>query len=64
MKSNPSYFMFTFLSVQTVPQFNYACIVWDNCSGTFSNMLENLHLEAIRIILGPKTYIKNLDFAN
>ena len=27
-------------------------IVWDNCSGTLSNMLENLHLEAIRIIVG------------
>ena len=33
-------------------QFDYADIVWDNCSGTLSNMLENLHLEAIRIILG------------
>ena len=35
-----------------VPQFDYADIVWDNCSGTLSNMLENLHLEAIRITLG------------
>ena len=35
-----------------LPQFDYSDIVWDNCSGTFSNMLENLHLEAIRIILG------------
>ena len=35
-----------------LPQFVYADIVWDNCSGTLSNMLENLHLEAIRIILG------------
>ena len=35
-----------------LPQFDYADIVWDNCSGTLSNMLENLHLEAIRIILG------------
>ena len=33
-------------------QFNYADIVWDNSSGTLSNMLENLRLEAIRIILG------------
>ena len=52
-----------------LPQFDYADIVWDNCSGTLSNMLENLHLEAIRIILGavtgtsPKISIKNLDFA-
>ena len=52
-----------------LPQFDYADIVWDNCSGTLSNMLENLHLEAIRIILGAvrgtrheKLY-KNLDFA-
>ena len=35
-----------------LPQFDYADIVWDNCSGTLSNMLENLHLEAIRIIIG------------
>ena len=35
-----------------LPQFDYADIVWDNCSGTLSNMLENLHLEATRIILG------------
>jgi len=35
-----------------LPQFDYADIVWDNCSGTLSNMLENLHLEAIRIIVG------------
>ena len=35
-----------------LPQFDYADIVWDNSSGTLSNMLENLHLEAIRIILG------------
>ena len=25
-----------------LPQFDYADIVWDNCSGTLSNMLENL----------------------
>ena len=35
-----------------LPQFDYADIVWDNCSGTLSNMLENLHLEAIIITLG------------
>ena len=35
-----------------LPQFDYADIVWDNCSGTLLNMLKNLHLEAIRIILG------------
>ena len=35
-----------------LPQLDYADIVWDNCSGTLSNMLENLHLEAIRINIG------------
>ena len=35
-----------------LPQFDYADIVWDNCSGTLSNMLEHLPLEAIRIIKG------------
>ena len=35
-----------------LPQLDYADIVWDNCSGTLSNVLENLHLEDIRIILG------------
>ena len=32
--------------------FDYADIVWDNCTDTQSKMLENLHLEAIRIIIG------------
>ena len=31
-----------------LPQFDYADIVRDKCSGTPSNMLENLHLETIR----------------
>ena len=35
-----------------LPQFDYADIVWDNCTDTQSKMLENLHLEAIRIIIG------------
>ena len=34
-----------------LPQFDYAGIVWDNCSGTKSNMLENLDLEALLIIV-------------
>ena len=34
------------------PTFDYADIVWDNCTDTQSKMLENLHLEAIRIITG------------
>ena len=32
--------------------FDYTDIIWDNCAETQSNMLENLHLEAIRIIIG------------
>ena len=35
-----------------LPLFDYADIIWDNCTNTQSNMLENLHLEAIRIITG------------
>ena len=31
-----------------LPQFDYVDIVWDNCSGTLSNMLENLHLKAFK----------------
>ena len=34
-----------------LPLFDYADIIWDNCTNTQSNMLEN-HLEAIRIITG------------
>ena len=34
-----------------LPQFDYADIVWDKCSGTLSNILENLHLEAMRNIV-------------
>ena len=35
-----------------LPLFDYAEIIWDNCTNTQSNILENLHLEAIRIITG------------
>ena len=35
-----------------MPHFDYACIVWDNCTETLSNLLENLHLEALRIVTG------------
>ena len=38
--------------IKLLPQFDYADIAWGNCSGTLSNMLENLHLETIRIIVG------------
>ena len=33
-------------------QFDYADTIWGICSGTLSNMLENLHLETVRIIVG------------
>ena len=50
---------FCFVVVQfeliILPQSDYADMVWDNCSGTLSNMLENLHLEATIIILGAVT---------
>ena len=35
-----------------LPLFDYADIVWDNCTDTQSKKLENLRLEAIRIIIG------------
>ena len=35
-----------------LPLFDYANIIWDNCTNTESKMLENLHIEAIRIIMG------------
>ena len=38
-----------------LPIFDYADLVWDNCTQSQSQILENLHLEAIRIITGlPK----------
>ena len=35
-----------------LPLFDYADIVWDNRTDTHSKMLGNLHLAAIRIIIG------------
>ena len=35
-----------------VPHFDYADIIWDNCTETQSAMLEDLQLEAIRTIIG------------
>ena len=35
-----------------LPHFHYIDIILDNCTETQSNMLENMHLEAIRIIIG------------
>ena len=35
-----------------LPHFDYADIIWDKCTETQSNLLENMHLEAIRTIIG------------
>ena len=35
-----------------LPIFDYADIIWDGCTDEQSKNLENLHLEAIRIIIG------------
>ena len=53
-----------------LPLFDYADIVWDNCTDTQSKMLENLHLETIRIIIGGirgtshQKFTKNPDSAH
>ena len=35
-----------------LPHFDYADMIWDNWTETQSNMLENIHLEAIIIFTG------------
>lgn len=35
-----------------LPHFDYADIIWDSCSDTLANKLEELHLHALRIITG------------
>ena len=35
-----------------MPHFAYADIIWDNYTETQSNMLESLHMEAIKNITG------------
>ena len=35
-----------------LPLFDYADIIWDNCTVVQSISLENLHIEALRIITG------------
>ena len=35
-----------------LPHFDYADIIWDNCAGYLSNDLEQLHLDALRTIIG------------
>ena len=38
------------------PLLEYSCEVWDNCSQTDNDRLENLQLEAARIITGLTVY--------
>ena len=35
-----------------LPHFDYADIIWDNCTNTLADELESLHLDAIRTITG------------
>jgi hypothetical protein len=35
-----------------MPHFDYADVVWDSCTDTLSNLLEDLHLQAQRVITG------------
>ena len=42
----------TMYSSFILPIFDYADIVWDNCTAAQANILEKLHLEAIRTIVG------------
>ena len=35
-----------------LPIFDYADVIWDNCTQTLSNSLEELHLDALRTITG------------
>ena len=42
-----------------LPLFDYANIIWDNCTNTESKMLENLHVEAIWIINHYGRYTQN-----
>jgi hypothetical protein len=35
-----------------MPHFDYADVVWDSCTDTLSNLLEDLHVQALRVITG------------
>ena len=35
-----------------LPHLDYADVLWDNCPAVLANELENVHLEALRIITG------------
>ena len=43
-----------------LPHFDYADVVWYKCTDIQSKMLENLHLESIRIITGGILATRNL----
>ena len=40
------------------PILEYACEVWDNCGVVYSNKLENVQLEAARIVTGLPIFTK------
>ena len=35
-----------------LPHFDYGDVIWDNCTQTLSNQLEEIHLDALRTIIG------------
>jgi hypothetical protein len=40
------------------PNFEYACEIWDNCGVCYSTKLENLQLDAARIVTGLPIFTK------
>jgi hypothetical protein len=38
--------------------FEYACEIWDNCGVCYSTKLEQLHLDAARIVTGLPIFTK------
>ena len=41
------------------PLFEYACEVWDNCGIGYSDKLENIKLDAARIVTGLPIFLQN-----
>ena len=41
------------------PLFEYACEVWDNCGIGYSDKLENIKLDAARIVKGLPIFLQN-----
>jgi hypothetical protein len=49
---------FCFFGIEC-PVFKYACEVWDNCGIGYSDKLENLQLDAARIVTGLPIFTKS-----